>query len=75
MEECFSVQIIWQILLKINKNPGELEFTDLPHGILLCQERTGLWGEGGLTLDAFPTPISPLQSVHPAKPIFLKDAK
>ena len=42
MEECFSVQITWKILLKINKNPGELKFMDLPHGILFCQERPGI---------------------------------
>ena len=48
MEECFSVQITWKILLsKINKNPGKLEFTDLRHEMPFCQERPGLLG--GLT--------------------------
>ena len=44
MEECFSVQITWKILLKINKSSAKLEFTDVPHGILFCQERPGLLG-------------------------------
>ena len=42
MEECFSVQITRKILLKIIGNPGKLKFTDLPHGILFCQERPGI---------------------------------
>ena len=42
MIEHFSVQIIWKILLKIIKNPGKLKFTDLPHGILFCQEMPGI---------------------------------
>ena len=35
----FSLDGTWEILLKINKNLGKLEFTDLPHEILFCQER------------------------------------
>ena len=38
-------QITWNILLKIIRNPGQLKFTDLPHGILFCQERPGIMEE------------------------------
>ena len=33
------------ISLKIIKNPGQLKFTDLPHGILFCLERPGILEE------------------------------
>ena len=32
----------FMISFKIIKNPGQLKFTDLPHGILFCQERPGI---------------------------------
>ena len=72
----FVATLIW---LKIIKNPGQLKFTDLPHGILFCQERPGIL-EGTHKLNFFHTKhpldsfswclIPPIQSVHPAKSIF-----
>ena len=38
----FSRFVATLISLKIIKNPGRLKFTDLPHGILFCQERPGI---------------------------------
>ena len=69
MEERFSVQITWKISLETIKNPGQLKFTDLPHGILFCQERPEILG--GLTNQIF----SHKANIHPAKFIFEKETK
>ena len=45
MEECFSVQITWKILLKINKNPGKLKFMDLPPWNSILSGRAGKFWE------------------------------
>ena len=80
MEECFSVQITWKTLLKIIKKPGKLKLTNLPHGILFCQERPGIL-EGAHKSNLFTqsdlwmlflTPHPPIQSVLPAKSILKK---
>ena len=75
MEECFSVQVTWKTLLKIIKNPGKLKLTNLPHGILFCQERAGIL-EGAHKSNlftqsdlwtVFPTPHPLIQSVLSSK--------
>ena len=80
MIEHFLVQIIWKILLKIIKNPGKLKFTDLPHGILFCQERPGIL-EGihksifftqSILWKPFLTPHSPYPKCPPSQIDFLK---
>ena len=47
----FSRFVAALISLKIIKNPGQLKFTDLSHGNLFCQERSGIWR--GLTNQIF----------------------